>query len=106
MEERNADRLKLSHPLALKQVLGESVLRRDDFLHQRQMGNLRQGEQVIPQPGGKVAAQARAVRRASRQPPKAAAPGAGSPRHGPGLACNWAEVWFFNRIGIRVFHFT
>ena len=48
MEERNADRLKLADPLTLKQILGESVLRRDDFLDLRQMRNLRQGEQVIP----------------------------------------------------------
>ena len=48
VEQRNADRLKLSDPLTLKQILGESVLRRDDFLELRQMRNLRQGEQVIP----------------------------------------------------------
>jgi hypothetical protein len=56
VQQWNADRLKPSRSLALKQILGESVLRRDDFLYQRQMGDHRQGEQAIPQPGVKVAA--------------------------------------------------
>ncbi len=55
VQERNADSLKLSSSSALKQILGEAVLRRDDFLRQRQMGNFRQAEQLLPQPGGKVA---------------------------------------------------
>lgn len=40
MEERNADRLKLSDPLTLKHIPRKSVLRRDDFLDLRQMRNL------------------------------------------------------------------
>ena len=53
-QERNANRVKLSGFPALKQILGESVLRRDDLPHGRQMGNLRQGQKLAPQAGRQV----------------------------------------------------
>ncbi len=73
MQERNADRLELPGPPTLEQIPGESVLRRDGLLHERQMGNFRAGQQVIPQPGGQIAArggQFTALQGPSQKPPR------------------------------------